>query len=617
MFVPGKQKKEIFDIIDRGGNILEYFSHIDPLCKDIRKDGPEPKIILGEKLGSGVTGTAYKADISSFFKDLSPTWSNRLVVKEINIPMVNIKDTSPRKSSSMTAAGAKTESDSDSSFLTPLEATPKELSPKKLKSLAKKFYGSTGSTSAILALPGVITTPCNISSYRVTYGNFAAPGKMIYPGKKDLFCAEELTEFLVSLWVGNFYTSGKCINFIETFYFAICSSYDRKMAQYYTFMEQIDRDFTYILKAGYPEEIYNNIYIQILFAVAMYQHNGNIVHGDLHGGNVFLLKHGKSLGWNENTEFNGENIGSTLKSGNGADYMEYRYGTKSFYVPTYKTSDNSQFIVKIGDWGRGVKYSSPMIGSKDVILNNYPVPNWYNKAFDLLTITRYTQYFKCPSAMIRKIAAWMEGTKDDYDSIMAGMKKTQYMNYPQVVRTNALEDKYDHVTPEAILMNEEFMKDFLVSPPAGSKIVLVGEIKDVPKQSPKKVVKPVSPKNPANQPSPIKQKEEIMINHIVLFHFVKHIGGTLLGRHPSDTIDDKWIVLLDGIYYDENGPLLDPGLVGRYLSKITIENRPDVKMREEIFKTSLNEGTNVSKIIKQKYGKLLDAWHSTKPPTPD
>lgn len=464
MFIPGKQKKEIFDIIDRGGNILEYFSHIDPLCKDIRKDGPEPKIILGEKLGSGVTGTAYKADISSFFKDLPPTWSNRLVVKEIKIPMVKIKDTSPRKSSPTIP---DTKSDSDSSFLTPLEDTPR-LTPKQLKSLAKKFYGSTDSTT--LALPGVITTPCNILSY-------ISQGKMIFPSKKDLFCAEELTEFLVSLWVGNFYTSGKCINFIETFYFAICSRYDRKMAQYYTFMEQIDRTFTYILKAGYPEEIYNNIYIQILFAVAMYQHNGNIVHGDLHAGNVFLLQWGKTSGWNGKTEFNGENIGLKHKDAGGADYMEYRYGTKSFYVPTHKTSKNSRFIVKIGDWGRGVKYSSPMIGSKNVILGEYPVPNWYNKAFDLLTITRYIQYLKCPSIMIRKIAAWMEGTAVNHESIMNRMKTTQYEDYPQVVRIDVLESKYSHVTPEAILMNDDLMKDFLVPPPSGSKIVLVGEIK--------------------------------------------------------------------------------------------------------------------------------------------
>ncbi len=77
------QKRDILEIIDRGGDILEYFRKIDPICSEIGTN-----IALGEKLGEGSYGTVFKVDSKLGDVIFNGQIPSRLVVKKINAPMV-------------------------------------------------------------------------------------------------------------------------------------------------------------------------------------------------------------------------------------------------------------------------------------------------------------------------------------------------------------------------------------------------------------------------------------------------------------------------------------------------------------------------------------------------
>lgn len=429
---PEEQSLNVFtNIIDKGGNILEYLAVRDPVCDDLGK-----RIKLGNKLGEGIAGIAYKADISGFFKKGKvPDFANRLVVKEIKADMIRITG--------------------------------------RTEKLAKKFYGKED--VAGMLVPSALVIPCDdVLEYKRW-----DTGVEIKMPKGSIFCEEEITEFLIALWVGTYFTSQECINFMETFYFTVCSDYEKKTAEYYTFMEEIDRTYAYVLQYAYPEKVHNHIYIQALFAIAKMQHENKIVHGDLHPGNVFLVKRG--MGMNQETEFRGAKLLS-------ADYLEYRVKGRSIYLPGPKTDGiASQFIVKLGDWGRSIKYSSPVIGSRKVLEDEDKdfLPNWYNDSFDILTLTRSTQVMECSSEMIARISAWMEDVrveqnfdiKEIQHELHEEFKKYAIASdYPSYVHCKYLEKHYKHVNPLEILLNYDFMRNYLVPPPEGSVILLCGEI---------------------------------------------------------------------------------------------------------------------------------------------
>jgi peroxiredoxin family protein len=71
-----KQREDVLEIVDKGGNIAEYFSKTDPICKDIGS-----RIILAKELGKGGYGAVYKVDM----KDFDSVWSKRLVVKKMEV----------------------------------------------------------------------------------------------------------------------------------------------------------------------------------------------------------------------------------------------------------------------------------------------------------------------------------------------------------------------------------------------------------------------------------------------------------------------------------------------------------------------------------------------------
>jgi hypothetical protein len=52
----------------------------------------------------------------------------------------------------------------------------------------------------------------------------------------------------------------------------------------------------------------------------------------------------------------------------------------------------------------------------------------------------------------------------------------------------------------------------------------------------------------------------------VLLGFFQEVGGELFIKNPSSEIDGPWIILMDGVYYDENGVLNDVRSHGRDIS---------------------------------------------------
>lgn len=440
------QKRDILEIIDRGDDILDYFRKIDPICSEIGTG-----IALGEKLGEGAAGTVFKVDSKSGSVLFEGQIPSRLVVKKIDAPMI-------KKAYKKSREGLAVAQE-------PVRALVRDLYEKLYKE--DPLYDADSLDNTVVFLPRALVESCQLVEYERTdtQQNVKVP-------KGSIFCSEEITEFIISLFVAEFYKSGKAINFIDTFYFATCAKYKAKIAQYYIFMEQIDRTFLGVLKADYPEKVYNHIYVQTLFAIAMYQ-KYKIVHGDLHADNVFLLKNGTNLGLNKTTEYNGVKWFD-------ADYLEYKIKGKSLYLPGRSTdAEASQFIVKIGDWGRAIKYSTPMIGSKTVLLGEQFdsfIPNWYSPAFDVLVITRTIQVKGRPTAMINKVTTWIENVS--IYNLISTIRATSNLDERFAAYPNPLllETRYSHVDPISILLNEEFMGDYTKPPPEGSVILRCGEI---------------------------------------------------------------------------------------------------------------------------------------------
>lgn len=282
-------------------------------------------------------------------------------------------------------------------------------------------------------LPG----PCSSSGgdFRRTDGK----GYTIIP-RWNFLCTETISEFVISLLVAEILRKKISVNFIDTFYFAICK--DRTPEQY-MFMEEVNGSLkAAIAKRQLTHSEINSIYIQIVHAIATYQKIYRIAHSDLHTGNVFLSDTPRNL----------------------PSYFEYRINGRSIYIP------KTPFIAKIADWGMAVKYGTPeserIIGNRLVIEGKYgnTMPNFWNKNYDLCLITANLYYGDTTNMFLAKILNWM--TKGDELNVSWSMSTG-------TPRLSMLTTKLSHVTPEDLLMNEKLMGDYFVPK---KDTVLLGEI---------------------------------------------------------------------------------------------------------------------------------------------
>lgn len=208
------------------------------------------------------------------------------------------------------------------------------------------------------------------------------------------------SEFIIGVYVAKLYSKGLCINFFNVYSTFICTNESTKnvgVYDQYIFMDKIDKNadefiqnvkennFNFCTSLGNfismkekekkviwgcnGEEVVDATYVQTIFAIAMFQNVYNISHNDLHLGNVFVEFVTKD------TSFNGKKLSHV-------NWYEYRFKGKSIYIPA------TPLLVKIGDYGYAIKYSTPVVGPRMIFEDNYPVSNYFIPSYDAL-------YFSC------------------------------------------------------------------------------------------------------------------------------------------------------------------------------------------------------------------------------
>jgi hypothetical protein len=328
--------------------------------------------------------------------------------------------------------------------------------------------------------------PCSTESH---YERLDGKGVTVIP-KGSSICKMAYSEYGISLLVGEFARDGTCINFMDVFAFSMCEDIAKGSYSQYTFMEQIDgslrRKIGCIMekprskgplgkmKLADRHNLTNSVFIQTLFALAVLDRKYQIVHGDLHDDNIFLV-HDPDLEWN------GKRIGDY-------NYYEYRIDGLSIYIP------GIPLIVKLGDFGISVKYSAPMIGNATTMEDGYDqedgngpwLPNFYTPAYDTIFVTSMFRERNPSNEFVKKIAAWVCGMQPGYsneklNNAMRGLfSKTGRPDISKLVKAKGKAKspivKRKDVSPDAILLNPELMRQYLVPPPKGSRVLLIGEL---------------------------------------------------------------------------------------------------------------------------------------------
>lgn len=320
--------------------------------------------------------------------------------------------------------------------------------------------------------------PC---SKEDSYKRFDGKGKTIIP-KGSSICEMAYSEYAISLLTGELVRDGTCINFMDVFAFSMCPNPNTNSYSQYTFMEQINGSFR--RKVGCIAEkpssrgqktgpkmtkatrkiLTDSVLIQTLFALAVLSRSYQIVHGDLHDDNIFLV-HDPDMEWN------GKRI-------TDYDYYEYKIDGKSIYIP------GIPLIVKIGDFGLAVKYSAPMVGNKTTMENGYDqydgggpwLPNFFTPAYDTTFVVRIFNELNPSNEFVKQIAGWVFGLKPGFNKEELKGAAIRMLAYTDRPKISELETGFKHVSPDAILLNDDLMKDYLKPPPKGSKVLVIGEL---------------------------------------------------------------------------------------------------------------------------------------------
>jgi serine/threonine protein kinase len=207
--------------------------------------------------------------------------------------------------------------------------------------------------------------------------------------KGSYLCSDaSFSEFVIGSYTGKLYRDGLCINFFNVYSMFTCVDYESNFSAIYNqyiFMDKIDNSMRKIskcitlenyaktnFKTFVTDEICNGVFIQVMFAIAMYQNKYNISHNNLHDDNVFVEYVTKD------TTFNSEKLIDK-------EWYHYRCDNIDIYFPAIPV------IVKIGDFGLSVKYSKPIVGNKAIFSSGHVddgtghwIPNIYLPSYDSL-----------------------------------------------------------------------------------------------------------------------------------------------------------------------------------------------------------------------------------------
>jgi serine/threonine protein kinase len=449
-------------VLNTGGAIVEYLSFKSDACPLIGTD-----IILTKQLGKGKNGTVFEVTLGS--STLVTEQTKRYVVKRTEPPMKFA-----RLGFSSTATYEKLKTYIESQTGLPFEKV-------------LRFSG--------LDIPSSIDTPINQTkldiyipefmegcSKKERWARFDGRGDTLTPLATSSVCLPIFTEFAISLLAGKLYREGTSINFLDTFHFAVCKGFaisvegERRKAvndtKQYTFMEMADGTLKGMLSndtsVSSGADILSHmdeIVIQIIHAIGVYQQNYQIVHGDLHLDNIFLDV------VTEESTYQGKKLVDV-------EFFEYVIGDRSIYIPRPK------YIVKIGDFGLACKYSTPIVANVITMTNGYSqkdgtpwIPNWYSRAYDILLVTRElyaavprkTGWGRTPSSIIENI---MEQIYHTTGSITL-VAKVREMVSSKTGRPDmyGLEEKFSDLTPEKLLMN---LEERYYQRPLSEKILVAG-----------------------------------------------------------------------------------------------------------------------------------------------
>lgn len=213
-------------------------------------------------------------------------------------------------------------------------------------------------------------------------------------------CSPELVEFMVTRILSKL-SNGLDRFFLNVRNYNACYDGQKKKYHKYFMMNRIDMSLSNLIKRSMKKPTnpkymsvsmgdVNSILIQILFAIATLQETYEVMHNDLHPGNIFIQVLTPD-----------EALHIPDKDGNMRPAIYHRYvlnssvdGETEYYVPA------SRYRVKIGDFGLAVMYGNkPLIGNSRVLsegLNsgvemdaNTIIPytfcaNWYTPVYDIM-----------------------------------------------------------------------------------------------------------------------------------------------------------------------------------------------------------------------------------------
>lgn len=352
--------------------------------------------------------------------------------------------------------------------------------------LEKKLGKGQGGTAFQITFPGMGTNeyvakrtqrkdeldpPCLKTDFK--YKKTDGSGlKMTIPAG-SFACDSLYTEYIISLIVSKLYREKISSNFMDVFYFSTCppvegdedseekekrkKAMERNHGKHYTFMEKIDGSLRKLWIKGQITEL-DDIYFQILHAIGVYQENYKIVHGDLHDDNVFI----KFID-------------------PGETQYEYIVGNKTFYIPAGR-------VVKIGDWGLSVLYggkNGTIIGDEHTLKTGYDqrdgqgpwLPNFYNRAYDILVITLALHDKDRSNELIKSTLAWCLKLKDGYTrDEFEEKRKNLFMSKARRPYIYSLEE-FDHVTPTAVFENVPGFKKYLTK--GAGESIFAGKINEI------------------------------------------------------------------------------------------------------------------------------------------
>ena len=256
-----------------------------------------------------------------------------------------------------------------------------------------------------------------------------------------------IREFYIMCEVSKFLTDPNtyCIHFIDVYKMF-------KVGNLYKIMMEFIHCGTLDMKSDY--NLWNDFYspqlfLSIFFAIATYQ-TKEICHYDLHLDNIFYI----ILNEKYNPMWRGKRL---------LDYEYFEYSIKgvSFYIP------RPRFLIKIADWGFGIKYSKPKIlywemynyGLKDV--------HQYQPIYDICRVMQFLLLKYKNSFKIIKTGHIMDKILD--------ILYTDTTDIPDVPHA-VLDDVRDiNLNAENLILDYNLFDEFKNKPPS-SKILKIGKI---------------------------------------------------------------------------------------------------------------------------------------------